>query len=68
MATVVDAGFTTVTTTVVQFIGGEVQIGGTGGKVGFFGKSPIGQLAGIGITDFATLKVGLQGLGLISTP
>lgn len=68
MASTVTAGFTKVATTTVQFIGGEVQIGGLGGKIGFFGATPLGQIAGISVTDFATLKTALQGLGLISTP
>jgi hypothetical protein len=53
------------TTATTQFVGQDVKVGSAAGTVGFFGKTPIAQPTSASITDYATLKVALQNLGLI---
>lgn len=54
------------TTGTTQFIGPDVQIGESAADVlGFYGKTPVVQPTSASVTDFATLKVALQALGLI---
>lgn len=59
------SGITTVTSTPVQFIGPVVQVGGTDGKVGFFGATPVAQPTGVAVTA-AEIHAALVALGLIT--
>jgi len=53
------------TTSDTQFVGPQVQVGGSTGTVGFFGVAPVAQPTAASVTDYASLKVALQALGLI---
>ena len=55
------------TSDTTQFVGSEVKVGSTDGKVGFFGKAPIAQPTSASVTDYASLKVALQNLGIIGS-
>jgi hypothetical protein len=55
----------TVETSQVQFVGPEVLVANADGKVGFFGVTPVVQIASADVTDYATLKAALQSIGLI---
>jgi len=56
----------TTTNDVVQILGnGDVKVGDASSKIGFYGKAPAAQPTAASITDYATLKVALQNLGLI---
>lgn len=58
----------TTTTEIKQVLGnGDVQITDANGKVGFYGKAPAAQPTAASVTDFATLKVALQNLGIIGS-
>lgn len=50
-----------------QFVGQDVQVASADGTVGFFGATPVAQPTDASVTDFATLKVALQNLGLIGS-
>lgn len=52
-------------TATTQFVGGDVLVGDNAGKVGFFGKAPVVRPTSASVTDYASLKVALQALGLI---
>lgn len=65
MTTTTVSGNTVVTSGVVQYVGPDVQIGDVGGTVSFFGKAPVAQATSASITDYATLKLYLQSIGLI---
>ena len=62
---VVVGGVTTVTTPSTQFVGQDIQIASATGTVGFFGVTPVVQPTSASVTDYASLKVALQALGLI---
>ena len=65
MASTITSGNTVVTSPVVQFVGPDVILGSSNGSVSFFGKTPVVQIPAASVTDFATLKVALQNIGLI---
>jgi hypothetical protein len=55
----------TTTSGVVQYTNKDIAVGDTGGTVGFFGTAPVAQPTAASVTDYASLKVALQALGLI---
>lgn len=59
------AGVTTVSSPVVQFVGQNINVGSAAGTIGFFGVTPVVQPTSASVTDYASLKVALQALGLI---
>ena len=63
--TVVSGGPVEIVTSQKQFVGPDVQVASDDGKVGFFGKEPVVQIASAAVTDYATLKAALQAYGLI---
>ena len=50
-----------------QFVGPEVLVATADGKVGFFGTTPIVQPTSASVTDYASLKVALQNLGILGS-
>jgi hypothetical protein len=59
------SGITTVTSTVVQFVGPNVQVGSATGTIGFYGKDPIAKQTGVAVTA-AGVHAALVALGLIA--
>lgn len=64
MSTVVSSPSVT-TAPVVQFVGEDIMIANATGTVGFYGKNPVVQPTSASVTDYASLKVALQALGII---
>lgn len=54
-------------TPTVQFLGQNVLAASEDGTVGFFGVTSVAQPTAASVTDYASLKVALQALGLIGS-
>lgn len=48
-------------------VSGTVIAGSANSTIGFYGVDPVAQPTSASVTDFASLKVALQNLGLIGT-
>lgn len=65
MSSTTSSGITTVTTTVVQFVGPNVTVADATGSLGFYGTAPIAKQTGVAVTA-AGVHAALVALGLIA--